>query len=283
MVAPVRTNRVAFRRAVAASVALHVALAAALVIALKSGRDAKPSQPGIDTRADEVVVRMSLDEPAITTQTPDVPPSPPKAEPVEVTGGLRPPLASPIAQLLPAEALALIRRTGPVGPIADPNVKPAGTASAAARPIHGAMTPGQTVVYVLDGSGSMGEFGKFAAARAALVATLRRQPEGVRFQVIAYSGAARPLFPGGCVPATPANVAAAEAKLLALEPAGRSNHAEAVRLAAGLRPDVILLLTDADDLSAAQFKSALAAAGKPIPVCVAKVTAYNVGTPQELR
>jgi len=284
MVAPVRTNRVAFRRAVAASVALHVALAAVLVIVVKSGREAKPARPGVDTRADEAVVRMSLDEPAVNAPTLDVPPSPPTVEPpVAQPETSRPPLAAVVPQSLPAAALALIRRTGPAGAIADPNVKPAGAAPASAQPIHGAMTPGQSVVYVLDGSGSMGEFGKFAAARAALVATLRRQPEGVRFQVIAYGSTARPLFPGGCVPATPANVAAAEAKLLALEPAGRSNHAEAVRLAAGLRPDVILLLTDADDLSAAQFKSALAAAGKPIPVCVAKATPYNVGTPQQLR
>ena len=99
----------------------------------------------------------------------------------------------------------------------------------------------------------------------------------------AYGGSARTLLPGGCVPATPANVAAAEARLLALEPAGRSNHAEAVRVAAGCRPDVILLLTDAEDLSLTQFKPAFAGAGRPIPVCVAKVTAYNVGAPQELR
>jgi Mg-chelatase subunit ChlD len=145
------------------------------------------------------------------------------------------------------------------------------------------MKAGQRIVYILDCSGSMGEFGKLAAARAALTATLRRQSAEVRFQVIAYNSTARSLFPGECVVATGANIARAEERLADLNAAGRSNHAEAVRLAANLRPDVIVLLTDADDLSAAQFKPAFAAAGKSVPVCVAKVTAEGVGTPRELR
>jgi hypothetical protein len=129
----------------------------------------------------------------------------------------------------------------------------------------------------------MGEFGKFAAARAALAATLRRQPESVRFQVIVYAGAVKLVLPGGCLPATAENIAEAEARLAALRPSGPSNHAEAVRRAAALRPDVILLLTDADDLSANKLKPVPAAGGKPVPLFVALVAAEGVGNPRELR
>jgi hypothetical protein len=286
MVAPVRSNRVAFRRAVLASVAVHVALAVVLVVVLRSRPDAKSPQPGIDTRAD-VVVRMFADEPSVATQTPQIAPSP-AVEPSESMGGLRPPLASPIAQSLPPELLAVIRNSARAAssPISDPNVKHVAGASpvGSVAAIHGALKPGQVVVYVLDCSGSMGEFGKLALARAALVATLRGQPEGVRFQVISYNSTARAVLPGTMtLPATSANVSAAEAKSLALEANGRSDHAEAVRVATRYRPDVILLLTDAKELSLAQFKPALASAGKPILLSVATVTAAGVGTPQELR
>ena len=85
------------------------------------------------------------------------------------------------------------------------------------------------------------------------------------------------------MPATRANIDAAESKLAAQEAKGRSNHVEAVRLAAACRPDLILLLTDAEDLSDAQFKPVLAAAGKPITIYVANVTATTAGPPHQLR
>ena len=149
--------------------------------------------------------------------------------------------------------------------------------------IHGALTSGKSVAYVLDCSGSMGEFGKLQLARAALLATLRNQPESVRFQLITYNSAARVLVPGGCVPATAANIESVGAKVLLQDAKGRSNHVEAVRVAIQSRPDVILVLTDAEDLALAQFRRLLASAGKPIAICVAKVTSSTVGTPQELR
>jgi len=129
----------------------------------------------------------------------------------------------------------------------------------------------------------MGEFGKLALARAALVSTLQRQPADVRFQVFTYNSAARSVFPGICVAASPANIASAEAGLANLKAAGRSNHVEAVRAAVTLRPDVIVLLTDAPDLTLAAFQSVLAGAGKSLPVCVARVSADGVNPPRELK
>ena len=81
---------------------------------------------------------------------------------------------------LPAEVLAVISRS-----VATRHIVSA-SPSAAIPAIHGTLKPGQLIVYVLDSSGSMGEFGKLALARSALLATLRGQPEGVRFQVIVY-------------------------------------------------------------------------------------------------
>jgi hypothetical protein len=282
MVAPVRSNRVALRRAVIASAVLHVALAAGVVLVSRAKPESKPARPGIDTGAD-VVVRMFDATPALDARAPEPPmavPSTqtaePRAVPVEETGGLRPPLATIVPRTLPGEMVAVISRS-----VASQHV--AG-ASPAVRAIHGAMQPGQTVVYVLDCSGSMGEFGKLELARAALLATLRAQPDGVRFQVIAYNSTARPLAGNtGSVPATPANVAAVGDRLLTLEAKGRSSHSEAIRAAARFRPDVVVLLTDAEGLTLAQFKSALAPAGKAVAVYVAKATASAVGTPQELR
>ncbi len=281
MVAPVRSNRVAFRRAVFASVAIHVALAVAVVFVVRSRPEPKPASPGLDTRADNVVMRFFEADMPIAVPQPEVPPASPapvEASPVEDSGGSRPPLARVVPHTLPPEMLAIIRR-----PTADANVKPAGATSPTVPALHGKMQPGQTIVYVLDCSGSMGEFGKLTLARAALVATLRAQPEGVHFQVIAYNSSAKVISGSGTVPATPANITAAEAKIAAVESAGRSNHVNAVRVAAQSRPDAILLLTDAEDLAPAQFKSLLAGANKPIALYVAKVTATGIQKPQELR
>jgi hypothetical protein len=276
------------RRAVAASVVIHAALAVALILSLRSA-EPTPVAPGLDTRIRDVDVAMFDEERSVTIAeriepptpqqpTPEPPPSAPP--PPEPAPGSRPPVAPVVPNALSADVIAMIRRPAAV---TDPNVKPAAHTAPAARPIHGAMRAGQTVVYVLDCSGSMGEFGKFDAARAALVATLRRQPEAVRFQVIAYNSTARPLVPGGCAAASAENIARAEAALAGLKAAGRSNHAEAVRSGAALRPDVILILTDADDLHITALKPALAVAGKPVVVCVAKATADGVGEPKEVR
>ena len=141
------------------------------------------------------------------------------------------------------------------------------------------------MVYVLDCSGSMGAAGKFDAARAALVATLAQQPLTVRFQVIVYAGTARPLLAsdGKGLPATAENVRAVSEKLPALEPRGFSDHYGAIRAALAFRPDVILVITDADDLSAAAVKGLAASVPRPPVVCIGRVTAEGVQPPRALK
>jgi hypothetical protein len=310
-----RANAVAFRRAVWASVGFHVVAACALVLFVQSD-ECPPAEVALDTRAtNEPQVRMSFPEvdvslepplakpqaaePVAPQAIPEVPsvvePTMPQAPTPEVPPALpSSPLAASRAapQVLPPELLALLRKpataTAPPAPNPpfDPNVKPAGGASETTAPaIHGALNPNQTVVYVLDCSGSMGAAGKFDAARAALVSTLKQQPATVRFQVITYAGGATPLLAsnGTALPANDANVRTATDKLAKLEARGTSNHPEAVQAALAFRPDVILLLTDADDLDAKALKSIAASGPKVVLVCVGQVTAEGVQSPRELK
>jgi hypothetical protein len=225
------------------------------------------------------------------------------------------PFASTPPRTLPPELLAILRKPVPQatsgtvaavpvppsrpansGTVIDPNVKPAAavncvanantsSAGTSAPAIHGALKPEQTVVYILDRSGSMGAGGKLDAARAALVATLKQQPATVRFQVIEYAGTARPLLVSDSkgLPATDANIRTVTEKLAALEARGTSHHLQAVSAALAFRPDVIFILTDAEDLNAATLKRILTGAQKPISVCVGQVTAEGVQSTRELK
>lgn len=293
-----RANRTAFRRAVWASVALHAVAAVALVTFVS--RDERPAKEvGIDTRA-EASVRMSMPEvevevavaPPPLAAMPAQPATPRAAEPPSIPAQLPSPpepatlqaAVRPAPQFLPPEMLARIRLTsGNPSPMIDTGVhQAAGTSESAAAPaIHGPLAADRTVVYVLDCSGSMGAAGKFDAARAALVSTLKAQPPGVRFAVIVYTGTASPLLAGTGTahPATAANIRLATDALAKLEPRGASNHLGAVRAALAFRPDVVLMLTDADDLNASALKSV----AKSVPLCVGRVTAAGVQSPQELK
>ncbi len=110
---------------------------------------------------------------------------------------------------------------------------------------------GLSVVYVVDRSASMGLGGALATARRELLASLRQLPVEARFQVIVYNGAPETLLPpdGTLAPATAANVARAAAALEECGPAGATRHQPALVAGLRLRPDVLFLLTDADDLS----------------------------------
>ena len=292
------TARTAFRRAVWGSVALHVVAAVGLFVLVRSG-EVKPRAARIDTRAPDV--RMQLIEvvtevevrpeptPSVEAKTSSAPPPAPPPE-LPATGP-RGPFAPAPPRTLPPELLALLRKPGTnISPVKapDPNVRAAGVvgrpvAAGASRALHGALKPAQAVVYVLDCSGSMGAAGKFGVARAALAATLAQQPATVRFQVVVYDGTARAAVPGGLIPASAESIGAVLAKLAALEPRGKSNHLVALRAALDLRPEVVVWLTDADELTAAVLKPVLKSAARPVPVCVGLVTPGGVQQPHELK
>jgi hypothetical protein len=90
-----------------------------------------------------------------------------------------------------------------------------------------------------------------AAAVRELCASLERLPAEARFQVIVYHDQPELLLSGRAelVPAGTYNTDRAARRLKGLRAEGGTNHLSALRLALGLAPEVVFLLTDADDLS----------------------------------
>jgi hypothetical protein len=124
-------------------------------------------------------------------------------------------------------------------------------ADAAGSPLFSLPATAGSVVYVIDRSVSMGLDRKLDFARRELIASLRRLPRSVRFQVIAYNNSAETLFldgRGDLLPSEPSIIEKAVAHVRALEAAGPSNHFAALRCGLDLRPDVLYFLTDADNL-----------------------------------
>lgn len=291
-----------FRRAVAASVILHAALAVTIAL-YPTPRPARP--PAVDTNTVAHIAVRFVDEPAVELAVAPAP-SPPKVAPPRAADpptGSRPTVPPPIPRPLPPELLALLKKPAPVGgEVVDVAITPTATAAAVVKPpvaptpvahavgpplpkpIHGPLPAAKSIVYVLDVSGSMGEWGKLAVARKALLDTLRAQSPDARFQVVVYNGTARAVVPnpnGGCVSATADRIRLVEETLATVEPVGRSDHAAGLRAALNLRPDFVLILTDADDLSAARLRDVVKQAARPATVCVAAVTADGVGVPRE--
>lgn len=289
------------KTAIGVSAGVHLLIAVVLLAALRSRPDAPHAAPPVyDTR---VVVRMDfvrepdLPPEAVSKIEPDPePPAPPQPPPAPMPEPVPegPPKAQAITvpKSLPVELLTLLKR-----PELPATIQPAAAVqparpkgpkwAASGSPVHGPLAENQCIVYVLDASGSMGEWAKFDAARAALIATLKLQPAKVRFQVVVYSGTATvPLksAPGECRPATAENLARILDALDALPaPAGRSNHVEGLRTALGFRPDLVVLFTDADDLPLGPIRGLLKQAERPASLCVSKLTANGVQPPREVK
>jgi hypothetical protein len=116
----------------------------------------------------------------------------------------------------------------------------------------------RTVVFVIDRSMSMGLNGGLSAARREVLAALDRLPESTRFQVILYNREATPLRLGGrteLVAATEEARRETHLLLASVRAEGSTNHPEALRRALALLPDLILFVTDADDLTTEQVRA----------------------------
>jgi hypothetical protein len=193
---------------------------------------------------------IRLDDPP--TLRPYVPPNPPAPLPPDVVN--EPP--GTVSPVHPAMAKSTSRSPGPQVPASAP--QDAANAPGAIAPLHGPLTrPGLAIVYVLDRSGSMAQGKKLAYAIALVKASLRQLGPDVRFQIVTYDSQAvfMRLAEGlGLVPAVPANIAEAERTLEALAAEGSSRHAEGLRAALSLRPSVVILISDAVELSSAEVK-----------------------------
>lgn len=118
-------------------------------------------------------------------------------------------------------------------------------------------TQGKAIVYVLDRSGSMGSDGCLATAKHALLGSLEHLPSSVRFQIIAYNRSTEPLSihgQTGLAFATPENKQCVARLLERIHAEGGTDHLSALKRALALGPDVIFLLTDADDLRADEIQ-----------------------------
>ncbi len=111
----------------------------------------------------------------------------------------------------------------------------------------------RSVVYLLDRSTSMGLHGALDVGRREVLASLVRLRPGTLFQVIPYHRQPDPLVLGGSaglVPLGPALYEQAARALAELRPSGSTDHVRALLHGLALRPDLLFLLTDADDMTA---------------------------------
>ncbi|HYH65236.1 MAG TPA: vWA domain-containing protein [Urbifossiella sp.] len=267
--------------AVAASLGVHALVVAVAVLMMRHavGPDA-PTPPRFDTRVTVGAEPAREESPPVQVVAapdpePPAPVGPPTVseaqDPPVATGGLSgsstPHIVS-VPPALPDTVLAHLRRfTHTPSPIVDPAVRPAAAVSAV-RPAHGALAAGQRVVYLLDASGSMGEWGKFAASRDVLTATAAVQPASVDVKVVVYAATAEVVTP---------------AALAARTPVGRGDHLAGLRFALAQAPDIVVWFTDADELPTAAVRTLLRRAGKPVTLFVARVGPNGVAAPAEFR
>lgn len=142
-----------------------------------------------------------------------------------------------------------------------------GSGSAGARRgdarFFGAAVGARRVVFVIDRSLSMGRpcadrpSGALAAARAQLSACLSALSPRTRFQIIFYNVSADALpstEPDGLLPADAPTLARVNALLPAVCAEGNTDHVRALHCGLAFRPEVLFLVTDADDLTPFQVR-----------------------------
>jgi hypothetical protein len=120
-----------------------------------------------------------------------------------------------------------------------------------ARPLLAVPAAARSVVYLLDRSTSMGLHGALAIGRQEVLRSLASLRPGTLFQVIPYNRQAAPLVLGGragLVPLDPDRYKQVEQTLLSLAPSGSTDHVRALQCGLRLLPDVLFLVTDADDM-----------------------------------
>jgi hypothetical protein len=115
----------------------------------------------------------------------------------------------------------------------------------------------RAVVYAIDRSISMGLRGSLDDAKRELLDSLERLPPDARFQVLLYNREARPLTVAGRSGLLPAGEAVRRAVAEAVSEVraeGSTNHVAALREALALAPELLYLVTDADDLTLAEVR-----------------------------
>jgi hypothetical protein len=111
---------------------------------------------------------------------------------------------------------------------------------------------GLSIVYLIDGSASMGPNGALARARRELLVSLQQLPATARFQIIIYNRSANPLLPRfqHWLTPDPATLELVRQKLAEVHAEGGTDHSQALYRGLAEQPDVLYFLTDAADLPA---------------------------------
>lgn len=190
-------------------------------------------------------------------------------------------IASPVP-LPPSVTVPQAPAPGVVAPVGGSPTPPSDLPkSRGARALHGRKA-GTTVVYVLDRSSSMGPDGLLRRSTEAIAASLDELGPDARFQVVAYNGgtsvlAAQPVAP------TAASRDRAASWLAGLTAEGRSDHRAAFVEALSMRPNEVYLLTDADDLEAADVRAVAGLLRTPVRISAAVFGGNRpaAGTPLE--
>lgn len=124
--------------------------------------------------------------------------------------------------------------------------------------LFGAHDEGRRFLYVIDRSFSMTTNDAWRAAVTELVTSLGKLTPGMEFQVVFYSDDPFVLdLPGRderMVSVNEKNLAAARDEIREMKPQGGTNHKKALQRALKLRPDIIFLLTDAEDIDNAVIR-----------------------------
>lgn len=121
----------------------------------------------------------------------------------------------------------------------------------------GTTAKGKSIVYVIDRSYSMNNNRAMRLAVDELLRSLKSLGPLMEFQVIFYNTEPTMLdLPGrGMVRASPGNLERARQQILSVSPKGGTDHVKALRRALDLNPDIVMFLTDAEDISKADIET----------------------------
>lgn len=186
------------------------------------------------TSAEQAVADALLDEVAPIEPGP----VPPRAEPGEHTSGL--------GLMLGPSGLGLGGSGGGSG-------TGQGTGSGPSTAFFGATEHAESFAYVIDCSGSMATHDAIGLAKRELLSSLAQLPPDARFGIVFYTTRFS-VFPDASgrkalMPATSENKSRVRLRLAQIRPDGGTDPRPAVDAALTLKPEVVFLLTDGQELS----------------------------------
>ncbi|MCC7476500.1 MAG: VWA domain-containing protein [Pirellulales bacterium] len=153
------------------------------------------------------------------------------------------PVTTAIAELSPYAANAL-EPGGAEGRLFGGGKQGDGTDGKAAARFFGIGGYGQTFVYVVDASSSMGDRGKFDRARYELLQSIEQLQGDQRYFIVFYSDREYPMDAEAPLEANQRNFARTAEWVRGVEPSGGTNPLPALLYALSLRPDAIYFLSD---------------------------------------